>query len=95
MAAQVAVALLVGFMLGLIQSLLVGWKARSWDGGTGCLWGLLVSLPAGASAVWLGWWAIGVALLLTLTAYSMAAHRIHREGQNSKERSVPHSRDQG
>ena len=68
----IIVALIVGFFSGFVQSLLVGLITGTWDGGTGCLWGLMVAIPSALAAVWLGWWANVLALSVSAFVFALS-----------------------
>lgn len=71
---EVIVVFLLGLVLGFSQSLAVGVRAGTWDGGTGCVWGLLVGVVSAVAAFWLGWKAAWVAvcfsILLLVSAFT-------------------------
>ncbi len=80
MYSQIAVVFLVGLVLGVLQSLLVGIRIGTWDGGTGCLWGLLVGIASGLCAIWIGWWGNAVAVLMSLVCFIGAEVWIRKNG---------------
>jgi hypothetical protein len=63
----------LGCVLGILQSLLTGVNARSWSGGTGLLWGLLIGILSVVAAAIVGWLglliAIGVPALIGLATF--------------------------
>lgn len=69
-------ALAVGMVLGTLQSLAVGLRIGSWDGGTGCLWGLAIGLVSSISGLWVGWWSCAVAAVLSLVAWLATIRRV-------------------
>jgi hypothetical protein len=84
LATQITVALIAGFLLGGLQSFIAGLMARSWGGGTGILWGIIIAVPSAIAAVWLGWYAPIVASVISLLVFALTALSIHRDrGQAS------------
>lgn len=62
---QIAVAAIAGATFAFTQSLIAGKIAKTWSGGTGIVWGLIISVPSCISAIWIGWYAmIGVASVM-------------------------------
>ena len=77
--AEISIIALIGLVLGFLQSLLAGIYARSWDGGTGILWGLIIAVPSGIAAAWLGWDAIWMAAALALIVLVLSLLSIYRD----------------
>ncbi len=76
---QIFAATFAGIVFGFLQSFVVGLFARSWSGGIGAMWGLIIAVPSAVSAVWAGWYAIILALILASLTFVLSAFSIYRD----------------
>jgi len=72
------VVFICGAALGLLQSLLVGMRAKRWEGGTGILWGVIIGLLSGISALWLGWHGLIVAIAVATVVLALSLISVSR-----------------
>ncbi len=80
MSAQIATAALAGFVFGVLQSLLLGTTlARNWQGGTGCVWGIIIAVPSTIASIWTGWYASLIALALSVAVFLCGTASIARD----------------
>jgi len=73
-----AIVFICGAALGILQSLLVGMRAKRWEGGTGILWGLIIGLLSGISTLWLDWHGFTVAIALATVVLVLSLISISR-----------------
>ena len=73
------IAFICGFVLGFTQSLGTGLVAKSWSGGTGILWGLIVGVVSALAAFWIGWQAIWVAFGISLVVFLASVFSIKKD----------------
>jgi hypothetical protein len=75
----VLICTITGFAIGFLQSLLVGIYAKSWAGGTGLLWGLIVGAIAMVASMIVGWGGIYVATIFPIVIGILSAIFIARD----------------
>jgi hypothetical protein len=77
--AHIAVVLLFGFALGFLQSLATGIYAGSWSVGTGVLWGIIIAVPSGIAAIWLGWYSLLIVAVVAGFVLALSVMSIFRD----------------
>ena len=77
--AIIFVCAVAGFALGVFQSFIIGMYIGTWDGGTGLLFGGIVATISLVAAVFVGWWALAVAVFLPVILGVLSFMSIHRE----------------
>jgi hypothetical protein len=73
---QVGCVFLLGLVSGLAQSLMLGMGIFSRHDTMPVLRELFVALVAGTSSVWLGWWGLGLGIVLSILLYWFGQRRI-------------------
>lgn len=80
---SVILSVLTGFILGFIQSFIVGIFARSWSGGTGCLWGIIIGPVSGVFAYFFDWWGMLFAATLSLIIFASSIGSVLNDRKNN------------
>lgn len=73
------VIVFIAYIVGFIQSLIIGVYSGSWDGGTGCAYGIISSIIALFSSFWLKWDALWVVVILSIISTAVTCLQIYKD----------------